>query len=173
MQSTCCKFSVFHRNNNLKAHKFTSMMGKVQQYLFRFCCRMIKCLTRGGESSEYFEAPIINSLCLLKRNNLITRLSYKYKIFRYGFWAVIDFCVYMLWATMYTNHHLHTMLNVHQSISLQSLHRLYWRIHFMMKHYSRHYCLIKYWFFIMNETWILIFSCIAKSWSSSTANNKT
>lgn len=32
--------------------------------------------------------------------------------------------------------------------------RLY--VVFMMKHYSRHYCLIKYWFFIIDEAWILI-----------------
>lgn len=32
--------------------------------------------------------------------------------------------------------------------------RLY--VVFMMKHYSRHYSLIKYWFFIIDEAWILI-----------------
>lgn len=63
-------------------------------------------------------------------------------------------------ATMYTNHQVmlnvpfHQSTSIHPSISLEEF--LYGC--FMMKRYSRHYCLIKYWFFIIDETWILIFS---------------
>lgn len=129
------------------------------------------------------EAPIIiiNSLCLLKRNNLITRLdAINIENFVMGIRGVSS-----AWDedegegesnNVYTNHHhLHTMLNApfHQSISARlvcvSLPRVDGKslssdvcmdstdvYGFMMEHYSRHYCLIKYWFFIINETWILI-----------------
>lgn len=116
-------------------------MRKVQQYLFRIRnrCRMIKCLNQ-----RVFEAPIIiiNSLCLLKRNNLITPTAYTYKIS--AVWGFMRW-IRTLWmeATMYTNHRLSTMLN---NVPVSSIH-LSWKasitvhvyVGFMMKHYSRNY----------------------------------
>lgn len=157
-QSTCCNFTFLPFQ---KPHKFECFGDEkiFQQYLFQYCCRMIKCLIRDEENS-----PIINSLCLLKRNNLITRLCYKYnKIFRlWAFEAARDLCM-IKEATMFTNHSLLIhwwMLQPCPSLPAHLLCKVsidYIGAYILWsKHFSQHYCLIKYWFFIMNETWILI-----------------
>lgn len=72
---------------------------------------------------DIFEAPIIiNSLCLLKRNNLITRHAINIQIcYRFLLLSEMNF-VYIVEATMYTNHHhLHMTMNrsifIHPSLS--------------------------------------------------------
>lgn len=142
------------RSNIFKSHKFSN--EKSSTVFISLCCRMIKRLSR----MEYGAASriiIINSLCLLKRNNLITLHAINTERCAVGKFGLIFVGSIVSIESYNVYKSSSSWCRMLQSISLEKAScSEFIDTSFMMKYYSRYYCLIKYWFFIIDETWIII-----------------